>query len=304
MIPDQNVVLSKYSSWKVGGVAQFFVLPRSVEDIIDSLKWAQKQGLPITVLSGGTNSLISDQGISGLVICLRKFSGLEVIDKNERIQLNVHSGTSKSELLKVFLKYKLAPALFLSGLPGDVGGGIVMNAGVSEPLQPREFEEIVDWVEVLSFENLQVHRFEKGDLNWSYRRCTGWAPGIIVRVGLSWKNEPLENILEKVRAANKKRMEKQPLEFPNCGSVFVNPSLKQRAGSLIDQCGLKGLRVGGAQISEKHANFIINLGEASAENIFDLISLVQRKVKEKTGIALKTEVVPLGDWSHRSEFSR
>lgn len=292
----EKIQLAPYTSWLVGGAAEFFCTPTNLEELIEAQNWATQKKLPVTVLGGGSNVLIADSGISGLVICLKSFSRLEVEESGKentrRLHLNALAGTSKSELLKVFLKYKLAPALFLAGLPGDVGGGIVMNAGVAESFKPREFVEITDWIEVLR-PNSQIERINAKNLQWAYRHCNGWQPGIIVRVGMSWSLEPDASILENVKSANKARLSKQPLDMPSCGSVFVNPT-GHKAAQLIDSCGLKGFTVGEAQVSLKHANFIVNLGKATAKDILAVIEHVQKTVAEKTGVQLQTEVVRLG----------
>lgn len=292
-----NIPLAEYTSWMVGGNAEFFCLPETVEDVQEGVRWAHEKGVPLTFFGGGTNILISDKGLRGLVMCLRRFSGTEVRESNGRLEITAKAGTGKSELLKIFLKHKLAPALFLAGLPGDVGGGIAMNAGVGEAFVPREFVEITDWVEVLRFENGvgQIHRFEKGDIHWEYRHTSGWQPGIVTRVGISWPLTPDPTILEQVKAANKSRLTKQPLELPSCGSVFRNPP-GHKAAQLIDGCGLKGFTIGEAQVSLKHANFIVNLGDATAADILGVIEHVKSTVKREKNVELQTEVVRMGEF--------
>jgi UDP-N-acetylmuramate dehydrogenase len=294
----QNISLAEYTSWMVGGQAEYFCLPETFEDVQEGVRWAQSRGLALTYFGGGTNILVSDKGLPGLVMCLRKFSGTEVRENNGRLEITAKAGTGKSELLKIFLKHKLAPALFLAGLPGDVGGGITMNAGVGEAFVPREFVEITDWVEVLRFDGDQhkVLRFEKGDLHWEYRHTSGWQPGIVVRVGISWPLTPDATILDQVKAANKSRLTKQPLEMPSCGSVFRNPP-GHKAAQLIDGCGLKGHTIGEAQVSLKHANFIVNLGDAKAKDILALIEHVKATVKAQKNVDLQTEVVRFGHFA-------
>lgn len=294
---EQGVSLADYTSWLVGGNAEYFCLPATLDELREAVAWAGEKNIPVTVLGGGSNVLVSDKGIRGLVICLKKFSGTETRENNGRFEITAWAGTGKSELLKIFLKQKLAPALFLAGLPGDVGGGVVMNAGVGEMLEPREFVEIVDWVEVLQWERgeASVKRFAKSELHWEYRHTNGWQPGIVVRVGIGWPLNPDADILEKVKIANRIRLSKQPLDKPSCGSVFVNPP-GGKSAQLIDGCGLKGFTIGGAQVSLKHANFIVNVGGAKAADMKAVIEHVRKTVQEKTGIALKTEVVFLGDW--------
>ncbi len=292
---ESNVALAPYSSWQVGGPADHFALPTNLEDLKKAVEWAKANAHPITVLGGGTNVLISDKGIRGLAICLKKFVGLTAEEKSGRLAIECFSGTMKAELLRTFLKHKLEPALFLGGLPGDIGGGIVMNAGVGEKIKPREFVELVDWVEVLRTDSLKVDRIEGSKLKWTYRHCAGWEPGIIVRAGMSWPMAPNAEILNQVRAANLLRAQKQPLDLPSCGSVFVNPE-GGFAGQLIEQCGLKNYTVGGAKISEKHANFIVNFKNAKAAHIHLIIAHVKATVKKQTGVQLHTEVVYLGEW--------
>lgn len=290
-----NVNLSQYTSWLVGGEAEYFCLPENRDQLIEALQFLKKNPMPVTILSGGTNVLVSDKGIKGLTLCLRRFSHIESKTENNRLYIECLSGTAKSELLKVFLKNKLAPALFLAGLPGDVGGGITMNAGVSEKMIPREFMEFVDEVEVMNFDGVS-RWMKREDFKISYRHTEGWQPDIIVSCKISWPLEIDPDMIIKVREANKVRLTKQPLDMPSCGSVFKNP-LPQSSGKLIQDCGLKGFQIGGAQVSLKHANFIVNLGEATAQNIWDVITHVKSTVKAQTGVDLHTEVIRLGEWS-------
>lgn len=294
----KNVALAEYTSWLVGGSAEYFCLPETEADVRRALLWAHEQSQPLTIFGGGTNVLISDKGIRGLVMCLRQFSGLESKEVGGRLQITALAGTGKSDLLKVFLKNKLPPALFLAGLPGDIGGGVVMNAGVAEAYVPREFVEIIDWVEVMRCENgnISSHRFSKEQLHWEYRHSKGWQPGVITRVGVSWSLQADTSILEQVRNANKVRLSKQPLDMPSCGSVFQNPP-GHKAAQLIDGCGLKGFTVGKAQVSLKHANFIVNLGEAKATDMWQVIEHVRNTVKKLKSIELHTEVIRLGEWN-------
>lgn len=290
--------MAPYTSWLVGGTADFLTLPETEEQLLQAIQWAQEKQMPITVLGGGSNVLISDQGIRGLTICLRRFSGLSHIEQDGRLIIRALAGTGKSDLLKVFLKYKLPPALFLAGLPGDVGGGIVMNAGVAEKIKPQEFFELVDEFEVIDFTNspYQRKKFQNNDVEWTYRHSTGWQPGVIINAQLSWPLSDVdETILEKVREANKVRLSKQPLDLPSCGSVFKNPE-GQKAAQLIDQCGLKSYSIGAAMVSPKHANFIVNVGQAKATDIWAVIQHVQKIVHDEKGVKLQTEVVRLGEW--------
>ncbi len=260
--------------------------------------WADQNAKPYTVLGGGSNVLISDQGIEGLVICTRLLGAVSVDESADRITVLSEAGASKSEVLKPFLRAKLAPALFLCGLPGDMGGGVVMNAGVSEKIVPREFVEFVDWFEVIRLEKGQPVRkiWKREEVAWHYRHSEGWEPGVISRVQVSWPNTPDPEIPNKVKQATRNRLAKQPLNLPSCGSVFKNPP-GNSSGALIEQAGLKGFRIGDAQVSEKHANFIVNVGQARASDILKVIEHVRDTVKTQFSVELKPEVRILGKWN-------
>jgi UDP-N-acetylmuramate dehydrogenase len=291
----KDISLASYTSWLVGGSAEYFFLPKTVAELQEAQAWALAKKMNIAVVGGGSNVLISDQGIAGLTMCLKFLNKVETLEENGNFKVIAESGTGKSELLKIYLKNKLPPALFLAGLPGDVGGGVVMNAGVAEAFKPREFVEITDWVEVLR-PNGKIAKLKASELAWKYRHCEGWQPGIITRVGFTWPKEIDEKILEKVREANKVRLSKQPLDMPSCGSVFKNPE-GHKAAQLIDSCGLKGFSIGGAQVSTKHANFIVNTGNATASDTWAVMEHVRITVKEQRQIELSTEVVRLGRWT-------
>lgn len=295
MIITEEVQTAPFTSWLIGGPAQYFVQPKSLNEIHEALRFAKEQKLAVTLLSGGSNVLISDKGIAGLTICFKDFNSYEVSIDEKYIYLKCDSGVSKSELLKVFLKHKLAPALFLAGIPGDVGGGVIMNAGVAEQMQPREFVELTDWVETIDLRSYETKRFRKEQLDWSYRHCGGLEQQILTAVELKWPYQPQDDILQKVRDANRLRLSKQPLDKPSCGSVFKNPE-GHKAAQLIDSAGLKGFQIGQAQVSLKHANFIVNLGEATASDTWAVMQHVKATVKTAHGIELQTEVRRLGRW--------
>lgn len=291
----ENIALRAWTFWKIGGPAEFFCLPASVDEVREAVEWARARGLPITLLGGGTNVLASDDGVPGLVICTRKLVGVKSEERDGRVHIEALAGSPKSELTKIFLKRKLAPALFLCGLPGDVGGGVVMNAGVSEKITPREFVEIVEWVEVFDTDTLQLRRLAKADLTWTYRHSAGWQPGIVVRAGFVWPLQADDEIPRKVKEATRARLQKQPLDMPSCGSTFKNPP-GASAGALIERAGLKSFQIGGAQISPKHANFIVNLGGATARDVHAVIQKARQEVESRFGVKLETEVKYLGRW--------
>lgn len=310
-----SVSLAPLTSWQVGGEAEFFSQPKDLQELKDAHAWAQKNSLPVTILGGGSNVLISDLGIDGLVISTKylnqiQFRVEELSNKIDRFDfahqssrscliIEAETGVGKSDLLKLFLKHKLAPALFLAGLPGDVGGGVVMNAGVAEKFTPREFDEMILGIDVLK-PNGELKKYSHQEIQWTYRHSDGWQPGIVYKVYLAWPFIQDLTILDRVKEANKIRLSKQPLDKPSCGSVFKNPepeaSSGLKAAQLIDQCGLKGFRVGDAQVSLKHANFIVNLGSAKASDILQVIQHVQETVLKQMKVSLQTEVQRLGRW--------
>ena len=294
----ENMHLSRYSSWQVGGCADFLAEPHTIED----LQWieaeARDKNIPITLLGGGTNCLISDAGVRGIVISLRKMVGFSSSVEDGFLKIACLAGTPKLLIMKEFLKHKLAPAVFLSGIPGCMGGGVIMNAGVREHITPCEFSEIVDWVDIVY--DQQVVRKSFLDMQWSYRSCQGWQPGMIAHIGLKWPYNPIDDLPQHVKKAQLQRLLKQPLEKPSCGSTFTNPKDVEglSAGQLIEQTGLKGFQFGQARVSDKHANFIVNLGGAKAGDIDFIIQHIQEKVHHKKGVHLQTEVKYLGEWPH------
>ncbi|MEK6556630.1 MAG: UDP-N-acetylmuramate dehydrogenase [Bdellovibrionota bacterium] len=294
----KNISLKKLNWWKVGGEAEYFAAPENLEDLKSVYGEALKNKWPVHILSGGSNILVKEGLIKGLVLSLHALKG--VISQNQvngRLEVVAWAGAPKAEVARVFMQNKLAPAVFMTGIPGDLGGGVVMNAGVGEAIRPREFCEIVDWIEVLR-PDLNLEKIESSKIKWEYRHTSGWQPGIIVRVGLGWTLEPDAEVLNNVRKATQKRVQSQPLDMPSGGSTFQNPP-GEKAARLIDQCGLKGRRVGGASVSTKHANFIVNDQNAKADDILALIKEVQNEVKVQKSISLQTEVILFGGWEHK-----
>jgi len=294
----EQVSLKEWTSWQVGGAAEFYAAPTTKDELIEVFTWAQQKQKTISVLGQGSNVLVSDRGVPGLVIHMKDYSKILETEENEsQVKITCESGVLKSDLLKVFMKKRLAPALFLAGLPGDIGGGVVMNAGIGQKETPREFCEIVHSVEVLRWENdtCRTVSLLGKDLNWEYRKSKGWQPGVISTVTILWENSPNDDLLKMVREGNSRRKRTQPLHLPSCGSVFKNPQ-GNFSGKLIEESGLKGFSIGGAQVSEKHANFIVNNGGATAQELHEVMSHVQSVVQEKFDIRLTNEVVYMGQW--------
>lgn len=298
MAIEKNKSLKEYTSWQVGGCAKNYVAPQSVDQLKQAILYARDHKLRTVILGGGTNVLISDEPVEGLVIHTHKLSSVQILEENENVVIEALAGTPKSEVLKIFMKLRLQPAVFLAGLPGDMAGGVVMNAGVGHKVEPKEFEQIVHSFDVLEIDSkgqFKEKTFTHEQIDWHYRKSKNWQPGIITKVRVTWPNEPSDEVLKQVRLGNKRRKDSQPLTQPSCGSVFKNPP-GDHSGRLIEACGLKGHSIGGAQVSEKHANFIVNTGAATAHDIDKLIKYVQKVVKETHGLLLTNEVVYLGSW--------
>ena len=292
----ENESLKPLNWWKIGGKADYFCQPENSGELREALLWAKKRRLPVTALGSGTNVLISDSGIKGLVISTQKLSRLGFKAEGGILKIQAETGVLKSRLMAVFKKYHLAPAVFLSGLPGGIGGGVIMNAGIDHKESPKEFSQIIKECDIISAEaGLQL--FRKQDILWQYRRTKGWPEGgFIYRARFQWPLEPKEeNLNRKIKSLLKKRRHSQPLSEASCGSVFKNP-YPDYAGQLIEKAGLKGSSRGDAVVSQKHGNFIINKGGARASDVDSLIKTIQATIYEKFGIRLKREVHYLGRW--------
>ena len=290
--------LKEWSWWKVGGVADYFCQPENPLQLKQALEWAETHKHKLTVLGGGTNVLISDQGVEGLLISTKKLNQCSFKKTKKSLVIDCEAGTLKSQLMKIFKKHKLAPALFLSGLPGDIGGGLVMNAGLSQKIKPSEFSEITNFFEVMSYTGSKC--YYKKDIKWSYRASSSWEKGVIYKAQFEWSLEEIEDLNEQIKRGLKKRRSTQPLDKPSCGSVFKNP-YPHFSGELIEKAGLKGLKRGGAQVSEKHGNFILNLAEAKAIDIHNLIQEIRKTVYDQFAISLEPEVHYLGRWSETTK---
>ena len=295
----ENESLKKWTWWKVGGPAQFFCEPKNKEELKEALEWSKENNKKYTVLGGGTNVLISDEGIEGLVISTRSLNKVSHKKEGDCLHIQAGAGALKSQVMKIFKKFSLSPAVFLSGLPGDVGGGVVMNAGVGEDVKPQNFCEILKSFKVMNFEGSRL--YSKEELSWSYRGSSGWGPGVIYEALLSWPLKEEEGLSDKLKRALKKRRDTQPLSELSCGSVFKNP-YPRHAGKIIESLGFKGLSLGGAQVSKKHANFILNLGGAKAYDIHGLIRQIRKKAFEELGIKLEPEVHYMGKWDKEEDL--
>ena len=275
--------MSRHTSFKIGGKVEVMAFPQNAEELSALLRFAKEKNCPCAILGAGTNVLAPDEGISGLVICLKDaLDGMEILD-NDRIR--VCAGVTMTRAAIFAANHGLSGMEFAHGIPGTVGGGVYMNAGA----YGGEICQICESVEVMDMAG-NVRAISGSDMDFSYRHSRLEDEGGIVlsAVFCLTPAEP-DVIREKMRELQAKRSASQPLDKPSAGSAFKRPA-QGYAAALIDQAGLKGYRVGDAAVSEKHAGFAVNLGNATSEDVKNLLQQVSDIVFEKTGIRLEPEV--------------
>ncbi|MBN1445671.1 MAG: UDP-N-acetylmuramate dehydrogenase [Candidatus Omnitrophica bacterium] len=281
---EEKVPLSSMTSFRTGGPARYFAAPSDREEAQEVIAASEKSHEPLLVLGNGTNILISDEGFSGVVLSTQNLNKITV--EGEKIVCG--AGTRLQTVIKTALEHSLAGMEFLAGVPGSAGGAVILNAGLKEEWISRVLEE----VEVLGLADNQPQKIHKQDIDFKYRG-SGLEKVLILSITLNLKKGDKKEIQAKIAENMKKRMESQPLEYPSAGSVFKNPP-GMFAGQMIEKCGLKGYGIGGARVSEKHANFIVNAGGAKAEDIYRLIGFVREKVKKVYNVELETEIRIIG----------
>lgn len=283
--------LYKHTSLRIGGPADIFILPRDKEDIQTLFRF--NKGLPVYFLGEGTNLLAPDKGYRGIVVSLKEgFKSVKPplpfrkLDGDDYAVLKAEAGVKMSYLVKCAAKYSLTGIENLVGIPGSLGGALVMNAGA----EGAEIGDVVRSVTRVTL-NGEIQTIKREGLVFEYRK-TAFPPGggLIVEAELELKKGDRLAIQDTIDKHLSRRGRTQPLSVPNSGSIFKNPS-GGSAGRLIEEAGLKGYSIGDAGVSIKHANFIVNKGAAKAADVVKLIDHIQRTVKEKTGIELETELV-------------
>jgi UDP-N-acetylmuramate dehydrogenase len=280
--------LARYTSLRVGGPAAAVAAPADRWELAALLRVCAARGLRHVAIGGGFNSLARDTGLDALVIHLRHFRRLE---ERPGHRLRAEAGVSHSQILNFCARRGFGGLEFAAGIPGTVGGWVAMNAGVPD----RDLSQVLVEVEIMSPSGRQRRHIPRERLRLRYRELRGLAKGsLIVSALLAVEPRPPAEVRAEIERRLAERARKQPLDVPSCGSVFVNPR-GDYAGRLIESVGLKGHRIGGAQISAVHANFIANLGGASASDVLALIELAQREVERATGIRLEREVRIMGE---------
>lgn len=284
---ETGVSMELCTSFMVGGRADLLVYPENIEDIKETVLYAKKERLDLFILGLGSNLLVGDKGIRGIVINLaRGFKGIRLLNDN---MLDCSAGASLGLVVSQSSKFGLKGAEFLSGIPGTLGGAVRMNAGAFG----SEMKDIIETVTFMNKEGEIIKR-DKESLNFEYRNLNIDDGTIILSATLALESDNEEAIRKRIKDYAKERAIKQPLGSATAGSVFKNPP-GDFAGRLIDEAELKGMVIGGAKLSEKHANFIENIGGASAADILALIKIIKDRVFEKSGITLETEVKIVGE---------
>jgi UDP-N-acetylmuramate dehydrogenase len=283
-----NESMKKHTSFKVGGPADIFITPSSFDELSSLVKLFTTKEIPFIVLGNGSNLIIKDGGLRGCVISLNNFKDV-CVNVSENI-LYCDCGARLSVASNEALKSNLKGMEFASGIPGTIGGAVTMNAGAYGP----EIKDILEYAEVMNTAG-EIFKLTNEEMEFSYRHSTIQTNNyIVLRAAFRLEKGNYTDIKSRMDELNARRSDKQPLEYPSAGSTFKRPE-GHFAAKLIEDCGLKGMRIGGAMVSEKHSGFIINYDNSTATDILTLISEVQRLVFEKCGISLETEVKIIGE---------
>jgi UDP-N-acetylmuramate dehydrogenase len=287
-----NEPLAPYLAYNIGGPADILVFPKNENELDWVSQHSKKLRLPITIIGTGTNLLVVDEGLRGVTISLSK-AFKDIVELPE--QNNGHSyvrcggGVEKPTFLDWSIQRGLGGLEFSAGVPGTIGGGIYMNAGTKYGC----YGDILEELRLYDF-GVGGETIARKNFHFGYREQSAVGKKLVVWSTFRLTKRPSPEIKAEVDRIIQERAEKQPLDYPSCGSTFKNPE-GYSAGRLIEKAGLKGLSIGRAEISSKHANFILNKGNATAKNILDLIAVIKSTVKEQFGVTLECEVIILGN---------
>lgn len=280
-----NESLKKHTTYGIGGPADLMIFPKSKQDLIKVIEIINENKIQLTILGSGSNVLVSDNGIRGAVISLK--NSLKQIEVDENI-LYAECGTMLGKIVKHAVKNNLIGLENLNGVPGTLGGALIMNAGA----WGGEISENLIHVEVINSKS-EIQKIQKKDLNFSYRQSSFNKDDILLSAKFNLKKADKDIIKENFIEAQSGRKKSQPLNKRSAGSLFKNPK-NNSAGKLLDEAGLKGFSIGDAKISEKHANFFINDGDATSKDMLMLIKKAHKKVKDKFNVNLSLEVKLMG----------
>ena len=281
-----NEPMSKHTSFKTGGPCDLYVEVGNKQDLITLLSIIKDNNIPFTIVGNGSNLLVRDGGLDGIAI---KFKD-KTIEIND-LEVTAASGVVNAYLGNVLLNHELGGFEFACGIPGTIGGAIYMNAGA----YGSEMKNVITEVEFVNLENLEIETLKNEELDFSYRHSAFQEKikGFIISAKMHFERSNSSTIQEKMNEARDKRFNSQPIEYPSAGSTFkrIDNFLTSKA---IDEAGLKGYTIGGAQVSEKHAGFIVNKGNATSQDIIDLIDYVKKVIYEKYNKKIDTEVRIIG----------
>ncbi len=284
-----GVLMANYTSLRVGGPADCMVFPYTIEEVIKIIGYAKSESLPVTVIGYGTNLLVKDGGIRGITINFSKgFKTLEIEKQGNNVYITAGSGVSLARIVRLAMDNGWSGVEPLSAIPGSLGGAVSMNAGTKD----GSISDVIESVWVIEGEKERL--LDRKMLKFGYRTVNIPKNHPIIKLRMKLEIGDKERIRKRVQELLNYRKETQPLTSRSAGCIFKNPH-KISAGKLIDDLGLKGVRVRGAKISEKHANFIVNTGSATAKDILALMELVKEKVKEERNISLEPEIVIIGE---------
>lgn len=283
--------MSLHTSMRAGGKADILVFPAGCEELVRIVNYLTQAGVPFCPVGNGTNLIVRDGGYRGVVICLQELRDASLTETGAIMTITALAGTSLRELVALSVREGLSGLEFCAGIPGSIGGALRMNAGAFG----REMKDIVTNLQVINGSG-RVKKIERKDLRFSYRNLE-LPPGALILSGeIALEPASRESVSGRVREIMELRVSKHPLNYPNSGSIFRNPP-GTPAGRLIERCGLKGVRIGDAAVSDLHGNFIINLANATAGDITALIEKIKKDVLAQTGVALETEVKIIGEAS-------
>lgn len=276
----ENVSLKTLTTLKVGGISKYVFYPKDVTSLKKALTLFKKNNINYKIFGNGSNIIPSDKIYDGVIIKLSSLNNLKIEDE----VIEVEAGYSLMKLAKEVIKLGLSGLEWACGIPGTIGGAVYMNAGAYK----QDMSFVLEKITALD-ENMNIVTLNKDELDFSYRHSRLMEENLIcLSATLKLEKKDISLIEEVVNKRKEKRMETQPLEYPSAGSVFRNP-FNDFAGRLVEECNLKGKQIGGAMISLKHANFIINKDNATGKDVLDLINLAKKEVKEKFNIELKQE---------------
>ena len=286
-----NEPMNTHTTFRVGGPADYFVEPANSDEIVRIVAAARAANVPLTLLGNGSNVVVSDRGIRGLVLYVGSEFARISLQGN---QITVQAGAQLASVAAFAARHSLSGLEFASGIPGTVGGAVMMNAGAYEHCM----SEVVIQTEFVD-NDLKIKTVCGDEHGFGYRKSRfSGQDNIILGTVLQLKLDDSAAIYERMAELAKRRRTSQPLEFPSAGSAFKRPA-GYYAGKLISDCGLKGCRIGGAEVSTKHAGFIINIGGATADDIRRLFLHVQAEVYDQAGVILEPEVRFIGDWEEK-----